>query len=139
MRVRRTDLDQRDVDSNATLLDELGDFRKKDRHEVGPTLVYRVADVRPDEECRVAETLIHRFFDVGRRAESEEMDDLVVSEVTPVLDHRVDEVARFGRPGSDQDPAAGRDGADRFLGCRHTVGVTRRPIVLVVHFFSTSW
>ena len=49
---------------------------------------------------------------VGRRAEGEQMDDLVVGEMVAVGDQGLDETHRLGGARADEDPAAARDERD---------------------------
>ena len=128
--VGRADLDQGDVHGDAPARDDERDLREEDGHEVGPPLLDGLPDVRPDEERGVPEALLEAGGDVGRRPQRQEMDDLVPEEVGAVLDHRLDEPGGLGRAGADQDPPAGRNGADRLFGRRDLPAVTGLPVVL---------
>ena len=108
-------LPERDVDADAARADERRDLGEEDRHEVGAALGDGLAHVGADEEGRVAEAGLHSLLDVRGFSEREEVDDLVVREVTAVHAEGLREDVRLRGARADQDAAPARDACDRGL------------------------
>src|SRR5215471_8784071 len=109
MAVRRADLNQRDINTDAAGANQAGYVGEEHRHEVGTPFLHCSPHVGSNEKSDVTKSVLELGRHVGSRAKGHEMNDLVVGEVGPVGNHGFHQRDGFSRSGTNENPATGRN------------------------------
>jgi hypothetical protein len=124
VRIRRRDLNQRDVERDLPVLEELGDVGERERQVLHSTRLAQLADIAPHVEDAVAIVGAGRI--TGADTVGEEMREDRPGPAESL--QRLHEASRSGARAADEDPVAGGDNRHCLCGRHLAVAPVERRV-----------